>query len=102
MITFIKNYSEKELQLSDDQKECAVKIAVEIMNNIGMIKQNQYLDRLTGALTPDLRQILKDKYPNRRLVILDSLCSSGGYGLLLDYCADLRDEGKSIEKIKKW
>ena len=48
------------------------------------------------------REVLKDKYPNRRLVILDSLCSSGGYGLLLDYCADLRDEGKSIEEIKKW
>lgn len=46
--------------------------------------------------------ILREKYPNRKLVIVDSLCSSGGYGMLLDYCADMRDNGASIEEIEKW
>ena len=33
------------------------------MNNIGTIKTFRYLDQLTVALTPDLRQILKEEYP---------------------------------------
>lgn len=37
---------------------------------------------------------LKDRYPGQRLVVIDSLCSSSGYGLLVDYAADMRDEGK--------
>ena len=46
--------------------------------------------------------LLKDKYPDRKLVVLDSLCSSSGYGLLVDTAADLRDEGQSLEQIAKW
>lgn len=45
---------------------------------------------------------LKEKYPQRKLVIVDSLCSSVGYGMLVDSAADLRDEGKSIEEIEQW
>ena len=63
MMKFIKNYSDTGLKLSDEQKKCAVKIALEIMNNIGTIKTFRYLDQLTVALTPDLRQILKEEYP---------------------------------------
>lgn len=47
-------------------------------------------------------KVLKEKYPNRKLIIVDSLCSSGGYGLLVDYCADMRDAGSSMEEIEKW
>ena len=38
-------------------------------------------------------KILKEEYPDRRLVIVDSTCSSSGYGLLVDIAADLRDRG---------
>ena len=41
---------------------------------------------------------LRDKYPDRKLVLIDSLCSSSGYGLLVDDAADLRDKGASIEE----
>ena len=34
---------------------------------------------------------LKDKYPGQKLIVIDSLCSSSGYGLLVDYAADMRD-----------
>lgn len=45
---------------------------------------------------------LRKRYPERKLIVVDSYCSSSGYGLLVDYAADLRDEGKSIESVAAW
>lgn len=45
---------------------------------------------------------LREKYPERKLVVIDSLCSSSGYGLLVDGAADLRDAGKSMDEIADW
>lgn len=45
---------------------------------------------------------LKEKYPDRKIVIIDSLCSSSGYGMLVDTAADMRDSGCSIEEIEEW
>ncbi|MBR4719289.1 MAG: DegV family protein [Lachnospiraceae bacterium] len=42
---------------------------------------------------------LKAKYPERKLIVIDSLAASGGFGLLMDKLADLRDEGKTIEEV---
>ena len=47
-------------------------------------------------------ELLREKYPDRRLVVIDSLCSSSGYGLLVDGAADLRDEGKTMEETAAW
>lgn len=45
---------------------------------------------------------LKEKFPDRKLVVIDSLCSSSGYGMLVDYAADLRDQGCSLEETEQW
>ena len=45
---------------------------------------------------------LKDRYPGQRLVVIDSLCSSSGYGLLVDYAADMRNEGKTLDEVAQW
>lgn len=45
---------------------------------------------------------LREKYPQRRLVVIDSLCSSAGYGLLVDMAADLRDQGCSLKETETW
>ena len=45
---------------------------------------------------------LRLKFPERKLIVIDSLCSSAGYGLLVDGAADLRDAGKSIEEVAAW
>lgn len=47
-------------------------------------------------------ELLRKKYPDRKLVVIDSLCSSSGYGLLVDYAADRRDAGESIEDVEAW
>lgn len=45
---------------------------------------------------------LKEKYPDRKIVIVDSLCSSSGYGMLVDSAADMRDSGCEIEELETW
>lgn len=44
---------------------------------------------------------LRSKYPERKLIVIDSLCASSGYGLLVDYAADIRDEGKNISEAEE-
>lgn len=45
---------------------------------------------------------LREKYPHRKIIVLDSLCSSSGYGLLVDTAADLRDQGASLSETAEW
>ena len=45
---------------------------------------------------------LRKRYPDRKLEIIDSLCSSSGYGLLVDAAADLRDAGSTLEETAAW
>ncbi len=45
---------------------------------------------------------LRPLYPDRRLIVVDSLCSSSGYGMLVDCAADLRDQGADMEEIEQW
>ena len=46
--------------------------------------------------------IVRERYPERKIFIVDSLAASGGYGLLMDAAADKRDEGLSAEELVKW
>lgn len=45
---------------------------------------------------------LEEKYPDRKIYVIDSLAASSGYGLLMDKLADKRDEGMSIDELAKW
>lgn len=48
------------------------------------------------------KDMLQEKYPDRKIYIVDSLSASSGYGLLMDRLADLRDAGKSIDEVYEW
>ena len=48
------------------------------------------------------RDILQERYPERKIYIVDSLGASSGFGLLMDKLADLRDAGKSIDELNIW
>lgn len=45
---------------------------------------------------------LMETYPDRKIYVIDSLAASMGFGMLVDYMADLRDEGKSIDEVHDW
>ena len=48
------------------------------------------------------KEELAQKYPDRKLYIVDSLAASSGFGLLMDKLADLRDQGMSLEELYQW
>lgn len=47
-------------------------------------------------------KIAKERFPERKVYVIDSLAASSGYGLLMDKLADLRDGGMDIEELKNW
>lgn len=48
------------------------------------------------------RDEMQEKYPDRKIYVIDSLAASSGYGLLVDAAADRRDEGMSIDDLYTW
>lgn len=48
------------------------------------------------------KESMEEKYPDRKVYIIDSLGASSGYGLILDKMADLRDEGMGIDELYEW
>lgn len=47
-------------------------------------------------------ETLLAEYPERRIVVVDSLGASGGTGLLLMAMADHRDQGMSLDELQTW
>lgn len=45
---------------------------------------------------------LQIKYPQRKIIVVDSLSGAGGEGLLVYYAQKLQREGKSIEEVAEW
>ena len=46
--------------------------------------------------------LMKERFPERRLFIVDSRGASSGFGFLMQALADLRDEGKTIDELYDW
>lgn len=59
---------------------------------------------LSGSYNSALiaREELMEKYPERKIMIVDSLGASSGYGLLLTSACDMRDGGSTMEEIFQW
>lgn len=45
---------------------------------------------------------LAERYPERKILLVDTLCASIGEGLLVYYAGRLREEGKTIEEVYDW
>lgn len=45
---------------------------------------------------------MEKKYPDRRIVVIDSLCASLGEGLLVWHAVKRREEGASLEEVSAW
>jgi DegV family protein with EDD domain len=59
---------------------------------------------LSGAYNSAIiaKEELLPKYPGRKILIVDSLGASSGYGLLIDMAADMRDNGATLEEVYTW
>ena len=45
---------------------------------------------------------LREKYPDRKINVVDSLCAALGQGLLIWYACQKRDAGMSLEELTAW
>ena len=45
---------------------------------------------------------LREKYPERKILVVDTLCAALGQGLLVHYACQKRDEGYSLEQLHRW
>lgn len=48
------------------------------------------------------RDILSERYPDRKIYVVDSLGASSGYGLIMETLADMRDAGMGIDELHQW
>ncbi len=45
---------------------------------------------------------MEEKYPERKIVVIDSLAASSGFGMLVDAALDKQEEGLSLEENAAW
>ena len=45
---------------------------------------------------------LAEQYPDRKIILVDSLCASLGQGLFVHYAVTMKEQGKSIEEVAAW
>ena len=45
---------------------------------------------------------LREKYPDRKIIVIDSLCAALGQGLLVYKACEKRDQGYSLEELAAW
>lgn len=48
------------------------------------------------------RNELSEKYPDRKIIVIDTLCASTGYGLLMDEASRRRAAGETIDELAAW
>ena len=48
------------------------------------------------------RDELKEEFPERKILLVDSMAASSGYGLLMDTLADLKKGGMGMEELCEW
>lgn len=44
----------------------------------------------------------REQFPERKIIVVDSLCASLGLGLAVHYAAALKADGKSMEEVAEW
>ena len=45
---------------------------------------------------------MEEKYPERKVVVIDSLAASSGFGLLVDKALENQEKGMSLEENARW
>ncbi len=56
----------------------------------------------TYQSTVNAANVARERYPERKIYVVDSLNVASGFGLFMDKLADLRDEGMSMEELRDW
>lgn len=44
----------------------------------------------------------KEMFPERKIIVVDTLCASMGEGLLVKYAVEMKKQGKTMEEVAQW
>ena len=44
----------------------------------------------------------REMFPERKIIVIDTLCASMGEGLLVSYAVKMKKEGKTMEEVAEW
>lgn len=47
-------------------------------------------------------QIVRTEFPDQQLYVMDTLCISGGLGMLVMHCVEQMENGKSFDEVIEW
>ncbi len=53
----------------------------------------------SGTIAADM---IREKYPDIKIYTVDTLCAAGGQGLMVQYAAIMKEQGKTIEEVRDW
>lgn len=88
--------------------QVSIKTYTEILReHLGMGKDVIYI-ACSSALSSSVktayvvRDELRAEFPDRKVIIIDSLISGMAQGLLAIECAKMRDQGKTIDEVEAW
>lgn len=86
---------------SYDRVEAALKKELESGNDVLYLS---FSSALSGScqVARNCVEDVKDSYPERKIILIDTLQASMGQGLMVKYAADKRKEGLSLEETAAW
>ncbi len=88
-------------QINPEQAKSALEPLLKDGNDVVYIAFTSGLSGSYNSVRIAAEELMED-YPERKIVVIDSLCASMGEGLLLYKVIELRDQGKSMEEIVEW
>lgn len=86
----------------------SVKVCDEVINPILESGEDVLVLSFSSGLSGTYQNIInitedyKEQYPDRKIIVVDTLCASLGQGMAIHYAAKLKNEGKTIEEIADW
>lgn len=93
--------SVKTSLVSYDRVEAALKEALDAGKDVLYLS---FSSALSGScqIVRNCMDDLKDSYPDRKMLLVDTLCASMGQGLLIKYAVEMKNGGSSIDETYRW
>ena len=88
-------------QVTAEQAQPYFEKSLEKGRDVLVVAFSSGLSGTAGSFVVAARE-LSEKYPKRKIRVVDSLCASMGQGLFLDYVLKKADEGASIEEVSEY
>ena len=88
-------------QVTSEMAKCYIEKSLKAGRDALVLTFSSGLSGTAGSFVVAARD-LQEQYPDRKILVVDSLCASMGQGLLLDYAIKKADSGAAIEDVASY